>query len=532
MTKGQALNTQRWAAEYLLNTQYYDILLISLKMDTGSFSKIRFILGSDLIYMRFFKITIIAAGFLAIFLCGTTVMAREYFQLSGVMHVHTTFSSGRYSVEELVAKANDKKLGVLVLTDHDQVVMEYGLFPFRHLLKKREEKNSVLQGGPEAYLSEIKRLNAQQKSVIIIPGVQSSPFYYWKGNPFDRGLTAYGYRKELLLIGLTAPDDYYRLPRLHGGYSTRYVRDLLPRFMIFLVVLLLSIYFLFQKGKFRTGGIVLALLSIALMINHHPFKSSRFDPYHGDQGTAPFQEVIDYAKNRGGHVFWAHPESNYSKNGVQMGPIKMITEPYPDALIDSKHYTGFAAIYGDSTSAADAGMHWDQILMDYCRGRRDQPVWAIAGSDFHQKKKGFELDTFQTIFLVDDKRSQDILNALERGRVYAVRKSKDSRLSLDQFKINDNKSGNAAIMGEELILNGTPIVAGRISALDQSRQDIKVLIIRDGKQKWAFEGQTPLDFHLADKDGWIGKSFYRLDVKSKSGGYLLSNPIFVTRNNS
>ena len=493
---------------------------------------VRFILESDLRHLKVRTIKIFASILLSLFLFSDPVMAREYFQLPGVMHIHTTFSSGRYSVEELIAKANEKKLGVLVLTDHDQVVMEYGLFPFRNLLKKREERNSVLQAGPEAYLSEIRRLNTQQKSVIIIPGVQSSPFYFWKGNPLGRGLTAYGYRKELLLIGLSDPDDYHGLPRLHGGYSTRYVRDLMPRFILFLVVLLLSIYFLFQKGKFRTGGIVLALLSIALMINHHPFKSSRFDPYHGDQGTAPFQEVIDYVKNRGGQVFWAHPESNYSKNGVQMGPIKMLTEPYPDALIDSRHYTGFAAIYGDSASAADAGMHWDQILMEYCRGRRDQPVWAIAGSDFHQEEKGVELDTFQTIFLVDANRSQDVLHALERGRIYAVRKSKDSRLSLDQFKIKDNSSGNAAIMGEEIILNGTPIVAGQISTLDQSRQDIKVSIIRDGKPKWTFEGQTPLDFHLVDQDGWNGKAFYRLDVKSKSGGYLLSNPIFVTRSNS
>ncbi len=481
--------------------------------------------------MQLSKIKITAAGLISIILFGTSVIAREYYQLPGVMHVHTTYSSGRHSIEELVAKADEKKLGVLVLTDHDQVVMEYGLFPFRHLVKKREEKNSVLQIGPEAYLAEIKRLNSQQQSVLIIPGVQSSPFYYWKGNPFDQGLTAYDYRKELLLIGLSAPDDYYSLPRLFGGFSTRYVRDLIPRFLLFFAVFLLSIYLLFQKGKFKIGGVVIALLSIALMINHHPFKSSRFDPYHGDQGTAPFQEVIDYAKSRGGLVFWAHPESNYSKNGVRMGPIKMITEHYPAVLIESQHYTGFAAIYGDSSSSANAGMHWDQILMDYCRGRRGQPVWAIAGSDFHEAHKGFELDTFQTIFLVDDKRSRDVIQALARGRIYAVRKSKDGRLSLDQFKITDNSSGKAAIMGEEIIVKGAPMVEGRISALDKSRQDLKISIIRDGKQNWTFEGQTPLDFHLVDQEGWNGKAYYRLDVKSTTGGHLLSNPIFVTRNN-
>ncbi len=69
-----------------------------------------------------------------------------------------------------------------------------------------------------------------------------------------------------------------------------------------------------------------------MMVNHHPFKSSRFDPYHGDQGEAPFQDVIDYARSRGGMVFWAHPESNYSKNGVEMGPVKLMTEHYPDRI--------------------------------------------------------------------------------------------------------------------------------------------------------------------------------------------------------
>jgi hypothetical protein len=32
-----------------------------------------------------------------------------------------------------------------------------------------------------------------------------------------------------------------------------------------------------------------------------------------------------------------------------------------------------------------------------------------------------------------------------------------------------------------------------------------------------------------DQDGRIGKSYYRLDVKGKATGHLLSNPIFVIR---
>jgi hypothetical protein len=179
---------------------------------------------------------------------GSTA-AGDYMQLPGVIHVHSTFSSGKYSIGELVSRAEDKGLEVLILNDHDQVIMEYGLLPFRNLIKKREERKSVLQAGPENYLAEIERLNRQQQSVLIIPGVQSSPFYYWTGNPFGKGLTAHDFRKELLIVGMSNPDDYYNLPLLHGRASTRYVKDLLPGFLIFLAALLLSIYLIYQKGK-------------------------------------------------------------------------------------------------------------------------------------------------------------------------------------------------------------------------------------------------------------------------------------------
>lgn len=469
-------------------------------------------------------------AFLSLWLYSKAVAAIELIQLPGVVHVHSTFSSGRYPIEELVAKAVEKHLEVMVLTDNDLIVMEYGIFPFRNLIKYRRERKSVLQTGPRVYLSEIQRLNSQQQAVLIIPGVQSSPFYYWQGTPWGRGLSAHNYRKELLLVGLSSPDDYYKLPLLHGGFSTRHVKELLPGFLIFFAAFSLSIYLIFQKGKMRLCGLGIALLSIALMVDHHPFKSSRFDAYHGDQGTAPYQEVIDYTRSRGGLVFWAHPESNYAKAAVKLGPIQMKTEHYPAELVASDNYTGFAAIYGDSYSADKAGRQWDQVLLDYCTGIRRHPVWAIAGADFHDERKGVELDTFQTIFLVKRKRHKEVMQALEQGCVYAVRKSAVMRLTLDQFQIKDQSSGKTAIMGEEMSTTGTPVIEGRFSASDGGRHAVTVFVIRGGKQAWSFEGRTPLDFHLLDREPWNGKSYYRLDVKDNEGGHLLSNPIFVTRN--
>ncbi|MGB5745839.1 MAG: PHP domain-containing protein [Desulfobacterales bacterium] len=455
--------------------------------------------------------------------------AGEYLQLPGVIHVHSTVSSGKYSIGELVVRAENKGLEVLILTDHDQVVMEYGLFPLRNLIKKREERQSILTTGPENYLAEIERLNRQQQSVLIFPGVQSSPFYYWTGNPFGRGLTAHDFRKELLIVGMSDPNDYCDLPLLHGRNSTRYVKDLLARFLIFLAAFLLSIYLIYQKGCIRVCGILIAIFSLALMVDQHPFKSSRFDAYHGDQGEAPFQDVIDYARSRGGMVFWAHPESNYSKNGVEMGPVKLMTEHYPDTLIQSENYTGFAAIYGDSLTATKAGMHWDRVLLDYCSGNRAEPVWGIAGSDFHSEKDGVDLDTFQTVFLVENRGREEVLKALERGRIYAVRKNSGFRLSLDQFQIRDDETGNRATLGEEVRVGRSAVVEGRLSATDGGHYSVAVSIIRGGKPNWLFEGQTPLKFQFVDPVQWPGKTYYRLDVSGKAAGRLLSNPIFAKR---
>jgi hypothetical protein len=450
-------------------------------------------------------------------------------QLAGVIHVHSTFSSGKYSIGELVSRAEDMNLAVLILTDHDQVVMEYGFFPFRNLIKRRVERQSVLLAGPENYLAEIERLNRQQPSVLIIPGVQSSPFYYWTGNPFGQGLTAHNLRKELLIVGMSDPDNYFNLPSLHGPASTRYLSELLPGFLIFLAAFLLSIYLVYQKGTMRLCGIVAAILSLAMMIDHHPFKSSRFDPYHGDRGEAPYQEVIDYARSRGGMIFWAHPESSYSSNGVQLGPVKLMTAPYPQALTESQNYTGFAAIYGDTITATKAGQQWDRVLLQYCNGDRGEPVWGIAGSDYHGDRDGVDLDAFQTVFLVEERNTRDVLKALNRGRVYAVRKTGGFRLSLDQFQISDDGTGRNAIMGDELHSDGAPVVEGRLTATDGGHHTVAVAIIRGGSLAWSFEGETPLNFKFVDPVKWSGKSFYRLDVSGQAAGQLLSNPIFVVR---
>jgi hypothetical protein len=454
--------------------------------------------------------------------------AGELKQVAGVIHVHTRFDgSGKHTLQELALEAKKKGLEVLIPTDHDLQAMEFGLFPFRNLIKKRKERPSVLKTGPEKYLSEIARINRKQTEVLVIPGVQSSPFYYWTGSPFKKNLTAHNYRKELLIIGMPSPKDYKQLPLLHRGFSTRYLMHRMPRIVFLLIPLVLGVYLCFQRGFLKTAGVTIAVISLLMIINHHPLPSSKFDPYNGDQGTPPFQEVIDYAREHKGLVFWAHPESNYASQGVTLGPIKLVTEPYPDELIKSSNYTGFSAIYGDTITATKPGMHWDQILDDYCTGMRLKPAWGIAGADFHEESNGMALDTYQTIFMVKEKTTRDILEALSRGRIYAVRKDKKPRLSLDSFQVKNNQ-GMVGIMGDELLVDGPITVSVKLSLMDGKTTHIQVRLIRSGRIVKTFEGDTPLIFKYEDMIHHQQKIYYRIDTRGPTAGDLLSNPIFVS----
>lgn len=463
------------------------------------------------------------------FLRAEAPTAAEYIQLPGAVHVYSTVTSGLYSIEDLVMIAKEKGLKVIILTDQSLVAMEYGTFPLRNLVKKKVEKKSVLKLGPEQYLAMIDQINQRQKDVLVIPGVQASPFYYWTGSLYKGGLTAHGFQKELLLIGLQSADDYRNLPLLHRGFSTQYLKELLPQSLVLLTALLLGGYLVLQKGLLKLVGIFICFFSLILTINHHPFHSSRFDPYHGDQGIAPYQELINYVNGRGGLTFWAHPESNYSKTG-KIGPFKLATAPYSGSLSDAKDYTGFSALYKDAAKLADPGKKWDQLLNEYCRGERQHPVWGIAEANFQGDARGVKMDSYQTVFLVKNETEHEILQALAKGRVYAKQKGKGAGLKLDEFKVADKTTANAALMGEEIQITKTSIISGKLSADDAGRYNVRVLLVKGGDIMQSFEGHTPIEFLFEDSEIFSGKTFYRLIVEGDKVGKIISNPIFVERN--
>jgi hypothetical protein len=299
----------------------------------------------------------------------------------------------------------------------------------------------------------------------------------------------------------------------------------LPRILLFSVPLIPAFIMIKRKGPLRIGGVILCVLSFLFIVNTNPFRSSPFDQYRGDQGIAPYQLLIDYVHSKGGLTFWNYPET---RSGVRkLGPIFLHTPPYPEVLAKSEGYTGFAALYGDNITVTEPGGLWDEVLLQYCRGERNRPVWGIATADFHKDGgAGEKLGNFPTVFLVHNKTREEILFAMKKGRMYACRGKYPQRMTLNAFSVSSSSSEGKATLGEEIVLTENPRIHLELSLKLPSNNTVSVRLIRSGKLIKTATGPLPMEIDYEDEYFSPGeKIYYRMDAKGC--GKLVSNPIFV-----
>ncbi|MDY6989132.1 MAG: hypothetical protein SWQ30_13865 [Thermodesulfobacteriota bacterium] len=462
---------------------------------------------------------------LLILLAPHWVRAAEYLQVEGIVDLKTTYGDGELDLESLVKLGKERGLDVLFVNDHDRSAMEYGLFPFRNILKKRVELRSINKAGAQDYLDGIKMIQEKYPAMIIIAGSESSPFYFWTGSYFTKDLTAHSQDRAVLNIGLEEPEDYENLPILHNGFSVRYFKDSLPLMLLWAIPLVLGILLLKWRGLARITGVIITALSIVFVMNTAPFRSSPFDQYHGDQGIAPYQHLIDYVNSKGGLTFWNYPETRSGTRKV--GPVFFNTPPYPEVLIQSKGYTGFAALYGDTITVTEPGGIWDEVLLQYCRGERARPVWGISTAHFHKDGgAGETLGNFPTVFLVREKTKEEILFAMRRGRMYACRGKYPQRMVLNDFSVYSSILGTKATSGEEIVLKENPRIHISLSQKEPSERPVTVRLMRSGELIETLKGPLPMEVDFEDEYFNPGqKIYYRIDARGS--GKLVSNPIFV-----
>jgi len=446
-----------------------------------------------------------------------------YMAVAGLADLRSTFSDGTHSIEELVQMAESRGFKVVFINDHDRIALSYGVPPFRRIIRYKKEFPSIMTHGPEAFLKEIDRVSQKYPHMIVIPGCITSAHYYWTGSWLKGDLTVHGYDRRILVFNFDEPEDYALIPNPHNKLSLKYTKQLLPGLAIFLIPLFIGLILTRWKGFYRWIGIFLTLFSVLAIMDYNPFRSSRFSAYEGDQGIAPFQELIDYVNERGGLSFWNYPEQ---RSGMRKyGPIRVHTPPYPQVLHESKDYTGFAAIYGENVTVTDPGKEWDRVLNEYCRGERHKPVWGISTADFHTDGDSVRrLGSYPTTFLVRELSKRGVLEAMEKGRMYCSLGKGEVWPRLDYFNVLGN-AGEKAFMGETWTTSHYPLIKFRVSYDSEKPLSVKILLIRGGTVLHTFEGMTPMEIEYTDdKLAPNEKTYYRLIDSRK---HLTSNPIFV-----
>ena len=496
-------------------------------------------------------------------------------QLKTVIHVSSVVSEGEYTLFEIAQEAEQCGINAVIFTDRDVMRWEYGLWPLRNVIKKRVEDKSIFTYGIRHYLQDIEELSQEFPEIIFIAGTESAPFYCWEGSSFEtvsiqkrratyQGgevsktlqelqdrlklkredlsrsleqayLKMYNWHQHILAIGLDNYQDYRNLPVIGNLRGVSEGIDILSVWPLFTLIFGLwyitkGIYFYTDhKGKHigvtsKKTRIILALIvlvSFLFLLNNWPFRKLRFDQYHGDLGSLPYQNYIDYVNERGGVTFWVHPEAEYI---LEMEGVGFVTTEYSYRLLDTKGYTGFSIFPEGYQKIGKPGGVWDTLLLDYCRGIRENPVWAIGGLAFEKGNISESMKHLQTIVLVPEKSKPAVLEALKKGRAYVVEGKKSLDFLLENFSVSDEAGKVKGILGDEVKIEGRPLVYIEGGFLEK-QQEVEIKIIKNGEVVKTHKIEQP--FRVVYHDEIITEpSYYRLEIIGR-GLHLVTNPIFV-----
>jgi len=466
------------------------------------------------------------ALFLAAALAFAGPAAAGYIQIDGVADVKTRYSRGCETVEGIARLATQKGIDAVLFGDRARDSLEYGAWPLERIFKKTLSGPSLLASGALTYLSEINALNDRLEKTVLIPGAEVAPFYYWTGSSWQDDLVAHDADRRLWLLGLGTADDYEQLPLVGSNLTTRYA-DRFQNAALGYTFLFLAALALVLRNWRRRLSVPLAVLLFLLALNHHPFRSSPFDPHLGGQGLLPTQEVIDFVKKRGGMVFLSGME--YPPEPRKIGSVTVETAPYTGDLVQATSITGFQAVSPSPVQAVQAGREWDRALLDHIGGKRPAPVFGYGGNDFLcENMDGPMFGSVRTIFLVREKTREAILDAMAQGRMYAVRQPDDNRLSLDEFRVVEKELGHKAVMGETLLSTGAPEISLKVRATRGGEKTARLTLIRNGDI--IREETVSLPYSMVYHDIEVpqeGTVYYRAQVSVSDVDYLVSNPIFV-----
>jgi hypothetical protein len=463
-----------------------------------------------------------------------------------VFHVHSDMSTGSDSLESLVVQARSYGIEALILTDNFLLRYEYGLFPLRGLIRRTVALPSIMNSGVDRYFEAIREVNRRNPGVLVMPGVDVVPHYYWTGSLFGKDLTMHDSQKNVLVVGLPSETDYKRLP-VAGNYAAYEfgwptVLWLSPALLVAPAMWLLNHRverkvrvgwtFMIVRSRLVVPGVVLLIVAALLLFNNYPFGRPPFDVYQDGNGLQPHQRLIQYVREHGGLTVWSMPEvRDFNRYGFgRLGVVTVKTDPYPDALLQTRDYTAFGALYEDTITMTDVGGVWDAMLGEYLRGRRSFPIWGVGEAAYHGSgHAGKQLFDVETILWVKERTPAALLDAMAKGRMYTLQRSKEYGLLLNEFTLISETTGELAISGQTLQAPASSLILVRlaVSSSDGRSRQTPVLVIRSGRLMKTGTETVPFTVTFQETAPAAGEmAYYRLMIGT-GDHRIVSNPIFI-----
>jgi hypothetical protein len=395
------------------------------------------------------------------------------------------------------------------------------------------------------YLKEVAEAQTRHPRVMLIPGLEVAPYYYWSGSLWSGDLTMHNAQKNLLVFGLSNAVQIETLPVVSNGASYSYGPRTLGAFLPMLLVA--PAWWMWRRESdgvrsarlgiarvTRVASFGLAALAGLLTLNAWPIGEPPFNPYDTTLGYKPYQAFIDSVNRSGGSTLWSMTDAR-DFHQVELGPFgtaTIATDPHPEALMLTTGYAGFGGLYQEARQVTQPNHVWDQLIRLYTNGQREDRPSMVGEIAFHSPDHaGKELDQVLTIFWVRERSQVAILEALRKGRAYAVeRYKKEFRLTLDGFHAATGNGSRPVGPGETLSTTGQKPISLHVSvsATDKRAYPVTVRLIKSGELMAQTTGVTPLRYDFLDSAGTNGTGeTYRLEVSGRQVGELLTNPIYV-----
>lgn len=479
--------------------------------------------------------------------------AGEAIPLVAAVHVHSDVTdTGTLSPAEIAALASEAGLDVVIFTDNFARRVRYAPWPIHWLLEMRMgPSRSVLDGGIETYLESIARAQALHPELLLLPGVEVTPYYYWSGSPWSGRLTLNNLQRDILVVppppagtgpeGAASTDRttalLRTLPVIENPNVESYGWGSLTRLLPGLILLGWGVWRLRRSRGRGWISVVLGLAGCLLLLYQYPYTEPLWRPYGQHPSFEPEQALIDHVTAGGGLIFWSAPEVA-GEMEVSFGPMRIeLRNPSSiEGLATTAGYTGFGGIYADRIRIVEPGELWDRLLLSYLDGDRQRPPWIIGEADFRAPGRGGkQITDILTVLRSRQRTLRAAFEALGEGRSYALRRSESEALVLRKFSLA-TPSGSAAWPGEALDVEGDgPLVLTlEVDSLSGDPLPIRARVVSQGRVRLEWEGRTPLRRRVREPletpgPAGGGSAYYRVDVRGPVPHWILSNPIFVHR---